>query len=259
MIYVCIPSHNEAPTVGLLLWKIRQVFSAFEREYQLLVGDDASTDATSEVLQPYTRALPLTVVRSAERRGYARTMESLLRLAVERTDRPKRDCAIMMHADFAHGPHFIPELVRRIDGGADVVVGEGGAVGEPSRGLRLLRRYAPVLLRSRVGVPDVNDIVSGFVAFRLITLRNALRESPEPMLRTDGWAANAELIGLAARHARRIETVPTVERHDLRHRPSRLKPWDTARALWRSRGSLHFAPPVERAAPPLEREVELVS
>ena len=29
MIYVCIPSHNEAQTVGLLLWKIRQVFTAF--------------------------------------------------------------------------------------------------------------------------------------------------------------------------------------------------------------------------------------
>ena len=79
MIYVCIPSHNEAPTVGLLLWKVRQVFSAFEREYQLLVGDDGSTDATSEILQPYTRALPLTVIRSEERRGYARTVESLLR------------------------------------------------------------------------------------------------------------------------------------------------------------------------------------
>ena len=177
MIYVCIPSHNEAPTVGLLLWKIRQVFSAFEREYQLLVGDDASTDATSEVLQPYTRALPLTVVRSAERLGYARTMENLLRLAVDRTDRPKRDCAIVMHADFAHQPHFIPDMVRHIDGGADVVVGEGGAVGEASRGLRLLRRWAPVLLRSKVGVPGVNDIVSGFLAFRLIVLRNALRNA----------------------------------------------------------------------------------
>ena len=32
MIYVCIPSHNEAPTVGLLLWKIRQVFAAFPRD-----------------------------------------------------------------------------------------------------------------------------------------------------------------------------------------------------------------------------------
>jgi glycosyltransferase involved in cell wall biosynthesis len=62
MIYVCIPSYNEAATVGLLLWKIRQVFSAFEREYQLLVADDGSTDATAEVLDPYSRVLPLTVV-----------------------------------------------------------------------------------------------------------------------------------------------------------------------------------------------------
>ncbi len=259
MIYVCIPSHNEASTVGLLLWKIRQVFSAFEREYQLLVGDDGSTDATSEILASYTRALPLTVIRSAEQRGYARTVEALLRVAVDRTDRPKRDCAIMMHADFAHGPQFIPDMIRQLDGGADVVVGEGGAVGEPSRGLRLLRRWAPVLLRSRVGVPGVNDIVSGFVAFRLITLRNALRNAPDPLLRTDGWAANAELIGLAARHARSIGTVPTVERHDLRHRPSRVRPWDTARALWRSRSTLHFPAPVSRAGASAEREVELVS
>ena len=71
MLYVCIPSYNEAPTIGLLLWKIRQTFTAFPREYQLLVADDASTDATSEVLEPYTRVLPLTVLRHAERRGYA--------------------------------------------------------------------------------------------------------------------------------------------------------------------------------------------
>ena len=69
MLYVCIPSYNEAPTVGLLLWKIRQTFTAFPREYQLLVVDDASTDATSEVLEPYTRVLPLTVVRHTNRRG----------------------------------------------------------------------------------------------------------------------------------------------------------------------------------------------
>jgi len=259
MIYVCIPSHNEAPTVGLLLWKVRQVFASFEREYQLLVGDDGSTDATSEVLQPYTRALPLTVLRSPEQRGYARTLEGLLRTAVERTDRPKRDCAIIMHADFAHGPHFIPDLVRRIDGGADIVVGETDVAGLPTRGLRMVRRWAPLLLGRRAAVPGVNDIVSGFVAFRLITLRNALRERPEPMLHTEGWAANAELIAFTARHARRIEAVPTVERHDLRHRPSRIEPWETARSLWRARAALNFPAAKTPAAEPVEREVELVS
>ena len=53
MIYVCIPIHNEAPTAGLVLWKVRQVFTAFPREYQILVCDDGSTDDTAEVLGRY--------------------------------------------------------------------------------------------------------------------------------------------------------------------------------------------------------------
>src|SRR4051794_856145 len=170
MIYVCIPSYDEAPTVGLLLWKIRQVFAAFPREYQLVVLDDGSTDSTAEVLEPYARVLPLTVVRHPERRGYAAAVESLLRRAVELTDRPKRDTAILMHADFGHSPQAIPDLVRRIESGADMVVAEGRIEGELSRIRQLLRRYAPLLLRGVVTVPGVRDIVSGYAAFRLIAL-----------------------------------------------------------------------------------------
>jgi len=245
MIYVCIPSHNEAPTVGLLLWKIRQVFAEFAREYQLIVADDASTDATPEVLGPYSRVLPLTVLRHERQLGYGRTIEELLRLAVERTDRPRRDCAILMHADFAHGPHYLPDLVRRIESGADLVVAQASLSGEPSRGRRMVRRFAPMLLRGRVRVPGVSDLVSGFAAFRLSTLRSAFRDGKTQILSTEGWAANAELIGRTARHARRIETVDVVERHDLRPRPSRVQPWETARQLWQEAGRLRLP-----AAPP---------
>src|SRR4051794_25252416 len=132
MIYVCIPSYNEAPTVGLLLWKVRQVFAGFPREYQLLVLDDGSDDATAEVLERYTRVLPLCVTRHRERMGYAGSVEELLRQAVEHTDRPKRDAAVLMHADFAHGPNVIPDLVRRIESGADIVIAQSRLDGEPS-------------------------------------------------------------------------------------------------------------------------------
>ncbi len=244
MIYVCIPSYNEAPTIGLLLWKIRQVFAGFQREYQLLVLDDGSTDATGDVLERYTRVLPLSVTRHEERRGYARTIEQLLREAVERTDRPKRDCAILMHADFAHGPSFIPDLVRRIESGADIVVAQARLQGEPSRLRRWARRVAPMLLRGAVTVPGVTDLVSGFAVFRLVTLRNAFRSAPEPLLSTDGWAANAELYARTSRYARRVETITAIERGDLRQRESRVKYWEEALSVWTSR------PTLRRVSPP---------
>jgi glycosyltransferase involved in cell wall biosynthesis len=238
MIYVCIPSYNEAPTIGLLLWKIRQVFAGFPREYQLLVLDDGSSDSTVEVLERYTRVLPLTVTRHQNRLGYAGSVEELLRLAVQRTDRPKRDAAVLMHADFTHGPHFIPDLVRRIESGADIVIAQAQLEGERSRTRRLVRRLAPMLLRGVVSIPGVSDLVSGFAIFRLVTLRNAFRDGAAPMLRTEGWAVNAELYERAARHARRVETVETIERRDLRQRNSRVSPWEPALTLWRARGPL---------------------
>lgn len=257
MIYVCIPSHDEAPTVGLLLWKIRQVFAAFPREYQLLVLDDASTDTTSEVLEPYTRVLPLEVIRHSKRQGYAASVEELLRKAVELTDRPKRDTAILMHADFAHQPQTIPDLVRRIESGADLVVAEGRLEGQPSRTYRLLRRYAPTLLRGVVSVPGVKDIVSGFAAIRLVALRNALRSQNDRLLQTDGWAANAELYWRTGRYARRLESVVSLERHDLKTRPSRVRPWECAGALWAARPVLRASPvPPAPPEPAPRREAE---
>jgi len=250
MIYVCIPSFDEAPTIGLLLWKIRKVFEEFPREYQLLVADDGSTDQSADILEPYAKVLPLTVIRHAARQGYARSVEELLSLALARSDRPKRDSAIVMHADFSHGPHFLPDFVRRLDSGADMVVGEATLAGEPSRGRRMLRRWAPMLLRRAVRVPGITDTVSGFVAFRLMTLKNASRQPGAALLTSEGWAANAELIGRAAQHARRIETVPVIERHDLRPRDSRVQPWETARQIWKAGGSIRIAGarPVESAA-----------
>lgn len=243
MIYVCIPSYDESPTIGLVLWKIRKVFEEFPREYQILVVDDGSVDQTENLLEPYTKVLPLTVIRHATRKGYAQSVEELLNLALERTDRPKRDSAILMHADFAHGPQFLPDFVRRLESGADMVVGEATLEGEPSRGRRLVRRWAPTLLRRAVRVPGVSDTVSGFVAFRLMTLRNALRSPGASPLTSDGWAANAELIGRAAQYARRIETVKIIERHDLRPRDSRVIPWETARQVWRAGGTIRIGAP----------------
>src|SRR5437879_1216237 len=113
MIYVCVPAHNEARTVGLVLWKVRQVFTAFPREYQLLVADDASSDGTAAVLASYAKVLPLTIVTHRERRGYARSLEELLRLALQRTDRACASAELLARlAPHARRVDAIPAAAR---------------------------------------------------------------------------------------------------------------------------------------------------
>lgn len=239
MIFVCVPVHNEARTAGLVLWKVRQVFTALQREYHLLVSDDGSTDDTAEVLAAYARVLPMTVVPHAERRGYARSLEELLRLALQRTDRPKRDCAITLHADFVHSPEVMEEMVKRLESGADLVVAELlEAVGPPPRPFRWVRRWASRLLP----VGGLKDPISGFAALRLMVLRQALRHDPaRPLLTTEGWCASAELLARLTPHARRVDAVPARARYDLHQRLSRVKPWRQLVETWRAR-------PIIRAA-----------
>ena len=147
MIYVCVPVHDEVRTVGLVLWKVRQVFTGFPREYQLLVCDDASTDGSAGLLASYAKVLPMTVVTHRERRGYAASLEELLGLALQRTERPRRDSAITLHADFSHAPDAMVDMVRHLESGADVVVTELlAAKGGASPLLRWARRSVPWLL-----------------------------------------------------------------------------------------------------------------
>jgi len=163
-----------------------------------------------------------------------------------------------MHADFTHNPQTIPDLVRRIESGADLVVAEGRLEGESSRARALVRRHAPSLLRGVVAVPNVRDLVSGFAAIRLVALKNAIRSQADRLLMTDNWAANAELYWRAGRYSRRIEAVPSVERHDLRSRPPRAHPWPTVSSLWAARRTLKASPvPPGAPEPSARREVEV--
>jgi len=240
MIYVCLPSRDEAETIGLVLWKIRKAFEQLRREYQLLVANDGSSDHTADVLETYADVVPMTIETHGAPRGYARTAEGLLRRAVELSDRHKRDGAILMHADFSHDPEFISELVRRLDSGADLVVGEPKIEPGWQRRYRWARKGAGFLMRRSLNVAGVRDPTSGFVGFRLATLR-AVFQRPSPVLESEGWAANAELVGRAAVHARRVDTASFTERHNLKSRPSRVAPWPALLSIWRARSVVRRA------------------
>ena len=247
MLYICIPAYNEAPTIGVLLWRIRKVLKDFSREYEIVVFDDGSTDATAETLQPYGDVLPLSVLGGERHVGYAAALDALCRAVVSKTRYPRRDAMLLMQADFTDQPEHIPEMVRRFEGGADIVVGEQTTIPSAPIAVRRLRRVAPWLLRPFVSVPGVADPFASFRLIRISVVRDLIKQTGDAVaVSGEGWAANVDLLARAVSFARRVETLSIEQRFDIRPRPSRIRPFADAlnlyRFAWATRGR-RIAPP----------------
>jgi hypothetical protein len=182
--------------------------------------------------------------------GYARALDALLREAARRTRYPRRDAIILMQGDFTDQPEHIPELVRRFEGGADVVVAErvpDASMPAPERKLRTLSRWA---LRPFLATPGTTDPFGTYRLIRLATVRDLIKARGDaPLLSGEAWSANLALFHLLRTVARRIESVPLAPRYDLRARPSRRRPFTDAFALMNSARALKRELPRATAAP----------
>jgi hypothetical protein len=160
---------------------------------------------------------------------------------------------IILQGDLTDQPDDLPEMTRRFEGGADIVVAER-ASGKMPVAVEKLRKYSGWMSRrgtvrflgaDRVirpalfEIPGVTDPFGSLRLFRISVLRDLVKAHGNgPLVTHDGWAANAELLLRAAQHARRVEAMPATQRFDLRPRESRVQPWSDARALFRfSRGA----------------------
>ena len=228
------------------MWKVRKVLGEFGREFRIVVFDDASSDDTLEVLERYKSSLPLTILKSDKPVGYGSAVDQLLRHVVDKAPYPKRDCAVVLQADFSENPEFIVDLVKTLEGGVDIVASTVQGAGDESipKSRRWGRRLAPwVLGRSWSGAP-VEDPLSGFRAYRIIVLKKALRDEPGPFTEVDEpWLASLQLLKRVIPFSRRVQDTPIRLRYPLPARESRFKASKVLKQLFAERG--HRWPEVE--------------
>ena len=246
MLYICIPAYNEAETIGVLLWRIRKVFQEYSREYEVLVFNDGSTDGTAEALKPYADVMPLSVLGGDRHVGYDKALDALCRAVANRTRYPRRDAMITLQADFTDQPEHLPELIKRFEGGADLVVAERTLSATTPPAVRRLRWIAKWAARAAGPVRGVSDPFGAMRLYRISLIRDLVKESGDgPILRGDGWAANLDLLRRAAPLARRMETVALDQRYDVRSRETRITPWADGLANFRAPRSPRIAGPAQ--------------
>jgi hypothetical protein len=258
VLYLAIPVHNEVATIGVLLWRLRTVLAEFPREYEVVVYDDASSDATAEVAEQYANAMPVTVLRGATQVGYAGALDALIRHVAAQTRYPRRDAMLLVQGDFTDPPGIVPEFARRFEGGADLVVGERMVVADAPTPVRRLFKAAHWLMRPFVRVDGVNDLTASMRLIRISALRDLVRQAgTEPICVGDSWTANADLLLKLVPFARRVESVPMEPTYGVRMRDTRrVAVRDALTALkwaWGARGQRAVAGSAADAAGDTER------
>lgn len=128
--------------------------------FELLVVEDGSSDGTADKLSELSQEFPsLTVHRHGMNRGYGAALKTGFAAAAH-------DVVIITDADGTYPEERIPDLLARIDDGAEMVVGarRGENVHIP-----LVRRPAKAALRwlaSFLAGTKIPDLNSGLRAFR---------------------------------------------------------------------------------------------
>jgi glycosyltransferase involved in cell wall biosynthesis len=161
-ISVILPAKNEAEGLARTLPKLRSLMP----DAEIIVVDDGSTDETAAIARKHGAQVLLTPYSMGNG------------AAIKRGAREAAgDVLVFMDADGQHDPAFIPELLKRLDQGYDMVVGARNAAGQANVGRGLANSLYNRLASWMTG-HEVADLTSGFRAVRAVRFREFLHLLP---------------------------------------------------------------------------------
>jgi glycosyltransferase involved in cell wall biosynthesis len=147
---VILPAYNEEAAICDDLDDVRVAMDGSGYEYEVIVVDDGSTDGTANAVRtrPWVR-----LMQHAYNRGTGAARTTGVRAARGRV-------VVFTDADRTYPNDRIPELLERMDAGADMVIGARRSEAGTVRVLRtpakwFLRRLAEFMTGSRI--PDLNS------------------------------------------------------------------------------------------------------
>jgi dolichyl-phosphate beta-glucosyltransferase len=207
---VVIPAYNEALRLPSTLARVRDYLAGRGEEYEIVVVDDGSTDATAEVARAAGDLVRVLRHEPNRGKGFA-ARRGMLAAAGERR--------LMTDADLSTPIEELEGLEAALDRGYDVAIGSRAVAGarievrQPAY-REAMGRLFNVLVQALL-LPGVSDTQCGFKLFTAAAAAAAFAPC-----RLDGFSFDVEALFAARRRGLRIAEVPVLWRNDAATRVS---------------------------------------
>ena len=172
----------------------------------ILVADDTSPDCTGDIVRDLMKKYKNLGINEGPKKGLGAAYLRTMGYAINHLD---ADVVISIDADFQHDLHKIPEFLKMLDDGYDVVIGtrysDGGSIPEnwpPQR--KAFSIVANLFVRTVFMKFSIHDWTGGY---RAIKKEVFLKEAPE-MSEFNGYIFQIAFLHKAVRDGFKIGEVP---------------------------------------------------
>lgn len=230
MTRIIIPTYNEARNLANLFWDVRR--SLTSEPFHLFIVNDGSTDDTAHVLTDLGRAFDVTVRTHPVNRGVAAAFRTGFQATLE--DAGDDDVIVLMEGDGTSPATLLPEMIRHVRAGADLVIASrfrklGGYRRFPLKRL-ILSRGANLMFRLLFPIPGVTDYTIFYRAYQVPPLRATVDEHGNNFITSETFFANIEILLKLRKNLRRVEEVPLLYDYGRKHGKSGMNVWKNLRS-----------------------------
>lgn len=206
-ICIVVPTYNECENLWMLVPEIEAVLSMNSLEGYIVIVDDDSPDGTGELAEQLAKEYSnIIVLHRQGKLGIGSAYREAFQMVLKGLD---VDAVFEMDADLSHNPAYIPNLIKGLGEGYDVVVGsrymEGGGINSWSFTRRAVSKGANFLAGKLTGI-KISDVTSGFRAYRIGALRRVNLED----VKSSGYAFQVEFLYKCVKAGLRIAEYPIV-------------------------------------------------
>jgi glycosyltransferase involved in cell wall biosynthesis len=197
-ILICIPAFNEAKNIENVIAKSKLYAD------EVIVYDDGSTDNTYQAAS----SAGATVIRNAENKGYGVAIRSLFQAAKEKD----ADIMVTLDSDGQHDPGQIPDLLKALSQGFDIVIGSRFLRNDDKEKVPKYRSFGIKTITKLTQVASygkITDSQSGFRAYN----KNALSKIN---LFKNGMSVSTEILLRASEKKLLTTEVPITIRYDMK-------------------------------------------